>query len=167
MHNFNKTLIIVPCGKKKVWDINPTAGKIKAKDAYISNYFKLCKQYAERFADEWVILSGKYGIIEPDSIISGNYDTKLFVSKKFEDKVKRQLQFVVKNISQVISLCGNYYSLFLKDVLYRFDLPIYVPLQGSKIGERQKLLKKCLKENKPLKIDLHKNILFTAKQTST
>lgn len=152
MDNSNKMLIIVPCGKKKIWDINSIVGKVKAKDAYISNYFKLCKQYAERFADKWVILSGKYGIIEPDFVITANYDTRLFVSKKFENKVKRQLRSIIKNISQVISLCGNYYSFFLKDVLYRFDLPIYVPLQGLKIGERQKVLKKCLKENKPLKI---------------
>jgi hypothetical protein len=36
-------------------------------------FFNLKKQDAERFADHWVILSAKYGFIDPDFSIPGSY----------------------------------------------------------------------------------------------
>jgi len=67
-------LIIIPCGKEKIWDRNPNKGPTPASDAYTSEYFKTNKSYAERFAQKWVILSGKYGFIEPDFLIPENYN---------------------------------------------------------------------------------------------
>lgn len=149
--NSNKTLVIVPCGKKKIWAINPSVHAVKAKDAYISNYFKLCKLYAERFSDKWVILSGKYGIIEPDFILHNDYNIRLHHSDKFKNKVKEQLKPIISNgFTQIVSLCGNYYSCFLRDVFMYFNLKVETPLQGMKIGYRQKRLKICLESGESL-----------------
>ncbi len=157
MANYNKTLIIIPCGKKKIWAKDKSIKDVKAEDAYISNYFKLCKLYAQRFSDKWVILSGKYGIIEPDFILDGDYNIKLNASEDFKNKVREQLKpLLSEGFTHIVSLCGDYYTCFLKDVIINFGLTVYAPLQGMKIGSRQRQLKICLERNEPLKYSLKK-----------
>jgi hypothetical protein len=149
--NFSKVLVIVPCGKRKIWEKHPSINVVRAKDAYISNYFRLCRSYAERFAGQWFILSGKHGIIEPDSLLSSGYNVRLNASNAFEGKVKEQLRHIVsKGFTEIVSLCGKEYSDFLNSVLASFDLVVQMPLRGLRIGERQRQLKKCLKLNQPL-----------------
>ena len=67
------TLVVVSCGKRKIWDYYPNAGPTKAKGAYRKGPFRLNREYAEVFGDKWVILSAKYGFINPDFVIPGNY----------------------------------------------------------------------------------------------
>lgn len=54
-------MLVVACGKRKIWDADPSAGPVSAKDAYIGVTFRVNRRYAERFADRWVILSANYG----------------------------------------------------------------------------------------------------------
>ena len=67
-------LVVVSCGKRKIWDKDPDRGPTPARDAYIGAPFKVSKEYAEHFAERWVILSAKYGFIAPDFEIPGPYD---------------------------------------------------------------------------------------------
>lgn len=67
-------LVIVPCGQAKIWDRHPQLGSVSARDAYTGPPFKVNRQYAEQFAEEWVILSAKYGFIPPDYEIPGPYN---------------------------------------------------------------------------------------------
>lgn len=69
-----RVFVIVPCGSRKVWDENPSAGPTPAADAYIGPLFKKNKAYARRFATDWMILSAKYGLIPPSFTIPGPYD---------------------------------------------------------------------------------------------
>jgi hypothetical protein len=62
-------LVIVPCGKAKVWDSEPGRGATPAREAYTGPPFKVNRRYVERFSTEWRILSAKYGFIPPDSEI--------------------------------------------------------------------------------------------------
>jgi hypothetical protein len=71
------TLVVVPCGKRKIWDVDPKAGPPQARKAYQGAPFKVNREYAEKFADEWLILSAKYGFIEPDFVIPRNYNVTL------------------------------------------------------------------------------------------
>ena len=104
MHNFGRSLMIVPCGKKKIWDENPATGRTPARYAYTSNYFKLCTQYAEKFSEEWVIFSGKYGLLSPAFIID-NYDTRVKATDRFKKKIKAQLDpFISLGFSSFVSL---------------------------------------------------------------
>jgi hypothetical protein len=68
------TLVIVPCGRSKVWDREPNRGPAAAADAYTGTPFRLNLQYAERFGDAWVVLSGKYGFIAPNFMITEPYE---------------------------------------------------------------------------------------------
>lgn len=70
-----RTLVVIPCGARKIWDRNPAAGKVPAKDAYISQLFRVQRAYAEAFGTDWVILSARYGLTHPDQLIE-NYDCK-------------------------------------------------------------------------------------------
>ncbi len=70
-----KSLCIVPCGKKKIWDKNPYAGPVEAKDVYIGPFSIKCKEYAEKFyTDSWCILSAKYGFLFPKDKVLGPYN---------------------------------------------------------------------------------------------
>lgn len=44
-----KTLYIVACEKRKIWDKNPNAGPTKAECVYIGSFDKRCIKYAKRF----------------------------------------------------------------------------------------------------------------------
>ena len=50
MLNSYNHIFIIPCSKKKIWT-KGHIGPIEAKDAYISTYFRLCKEYtpSEKF----------------------------------------------------------------------------------------------------------------------
>jgi len=148
----NKSIIIISCGKKKIWDKDQNAQAITAKNAYIGNYFKLCKRYAERFSDKWFILSAKYGFINPDFVIPDNYDVKLKNSKDqtvFVDKLKKQAEELeIQNYNRVIILTGKEYFNVIKMVLKDFELEICNPLEGLGIGNRQKTIKNALMINK-------------------
>ncbi len=67
-------LVIVPCGRAKIWERHPQAGPTPARDVYQGTPFKVNRKYAERFAVRWVILSAKYGFISPGYVIPGPYD---------------------------------------------------------------------------------------------
>jgi hypothetical protein len=151
MVNSNKALVIIPCGKSKIWAKNQHVGPVKAKDAYISNYFKLCRLYAERFSNNWLIFSGKYGVISPNFQLKKNYNKRLKISDPFKIRVKKQLiRFMSKRFNKIISLCGQEYSSFLQDILKNWGLTVYTPLAGLKIGAKQNKLKECIMRNEPL-----------------
>ena len=73
--NRHRCLVIVPCGRRKVWDAKPERGPTRAADAYTGTLFALNRRYAERFGGAWVVLSAKYGFVLPDFAIPGPYDT--------------------------------------------------------------------------------------------
>jgi hypothetical protein len=62
-------LVIISCGRAKIWDKQPNLGAVQAKDAYSSPVFRAGRRYAEHFAEKWVILSAKYGFLEADQLI--------------------------------------------------------------------------------------------------
>ena len=74
MGSSRTTLVVVPCGKAKIWDKYPDAGPTEASIAYIGSPFKVNRTYAERFGDRWVILSARYGFVDPDYVIEGPYN---------------------------------------------------------------------------------------------
>lgn len=73
------TLIVVACSKKKVWDVDENAPEfVPARMAYQGDDFRSFLRWAEDNGLEqrgfrWLILSAKYGYIEPWHPIS-NYD---------------------------------------------------------------------------------------------
>src|SRR5262249_45553509 len=70
-----RRLVVIACGKKKVWDEAPERGPCAAKDAYTGRFFAINRRYAERFgSDGWMILSSRFGFLYPETLIT-NYNT--------------------------------------------------------------------------------------------
>jgi hypothetical protein len=85
-------LVVVSCGRQKIWDNDPDAGPTAARDAYTSPVFKASRRYAEHFAKRWMILSAKYGFIDPDFIIPETYDRSFYDRDAISiAELKRQL----------------------------------------------------------------------------
>lgn len=125
------TLIIVPCSARKVWQKNPKACKIPAKEAYTSQLFKLHREYAETLGTEWRILSAKYGITHPDQLVE-DYDCKFDDSYldrrnwwKLEGMVRQAR--ALPHFERIVLLGGRLY----REIMRKVFLGIYLPKQIS------------------------------------
>jgi hypothetical protein len=92
-------LVVVSCGEQKIWSRYPHAGATPAQDAYTSSLFTKSRRYAERFADRWLVLSAKYGFIEPDFPIPGNYNVS-FYDPEAISTAELKAQVVSKRLDQ-------------------------------------------------------------------
>jgi hypothetical protein len=145
------TLVIVPCGKRKIWTSNPAAGPTPAKDAYVGAPFKVNRAYAERFADRWVILSAKYGFIDPDFLIPQDYNVT------FNDpasgpisSVELRQQADGKRLSafeSVIALGSTTYSDLARQALA--GATVVAPVAGLPLGIALGKVKKALDTGRP------------------
>jgi hypothetical protein len=123
------TLIIVPCGARKIWHSNPQAGERPAKEAYTSQLFKAYRDYAQAFGTEWRILSAKYGIMHPDQLIQ-NYDCK-FDPSYLDPRNWWRLEGMVlqaralRSCDRLILLGGTLY----RGIMRKVFLGIYLPSQ--------------------------------------
>jgi hypothetical protein len=67
-------IAFVGCGSSKI-DLND-GETVPAKDLYDSNYFGLKQEYCEETCDDWMILSAKHGLLDPEEEIE-SYDASL------------------------------------------------------------------------------------------
>ena len=78
-------LVIVPCGQKKVWEKHPEAGPTIAKNVYAGSPFIVNQKFADAFGKPWVILSAKYGFIDPQFMMPGPYNVTF--KRKYTDPI--------------------------------------------------------------------------------
>lgn len=146
------TLVIVPCGKRKIWDKNPEAGPTRAKDAYTVSPFKVNREYAEKFDDPWVILSAKYGFLEPDQIIPENYNVTFndpSTNPILITELKEQVEKRYSRYTCIITLGGKSYSEIASHVFIDEKTSVYSPAAGLPIGKAMAKVKKASRAGKP------------------
>ncbi|SDJ76492.1 DUF6884 domain-containing protein [Sediminibacillus albus] len=148
-------LCIIPCGKKKVWDIKGDIGPVPAKEAYIGTLHRLCENYANHFQLDWVVLSAKHGFLLPDDIVPENYDltfnhksdrivTTEFLQKQIHTKG-------LDNYQQCIVLTGKKYNRVIHNSFQATSPHVVFPLQGcGGIGRIQQQLKQAVENNQAL-----------------
>jgi len=129
-----KLLVVVPCGQAKIWRKEPTHGPAVAKNAYIGAPFRVNRTFAEKFADKWIILSAKYGFIDPDFTIPEDYDvtfTKPPTNPITVDDVKDQLKNRedLQGYDAVIALGGQDYADIVKQVFMNSS-KVLLPTEG-------------------------------------
>jgi len=134
-----KKVALVSCVSKK--DDKPRP----AKDLYQSHWFKKASAYAKQIGDEWYILSAKYGLLSPKTIISP-YDITLNNMKTQERKlwarnVIDQLKTIVSPGDEIIFLAGTKYRENLIAPLNIIGVQISIPMKGLRIGEQMSWLK--------------------------
>lgn len=147
------TLVVISCGKRKIWDESSTAGPTKARDAYIGFPFKANREYAEKFSDKWVILSAKHGFLEPDSVIPGNYDvtfkdlsTNPISISQLKNQVKQKR---LDAFDTVIVLGGRDYAQAVSKAFSGLKVTIKNPLNGLRLGEALAKVKNAIDQKKP------------------
>lgn len=146
-----KTLCIVPCGIKKIWDVSPMVGQCKAKDVYLGPFAKKCREYAATFyPTTWCILSAKYGFLFPDDIVPGPYNVS-FNKKKTNPITVSELkqQAIEKDLCRfnvIVALGGKKYTSIVEDTFS--DKNVLTPLIGCKgIGYMMGKLNKAISMN--------------------
>jgi hypothetical protein len=136
-------LAVVQCDEAKIWRRSPEMGSVPAKDAYTSPYFRKQCEYARRTSDRWVILSAKYGYLNPDEPIQ-DYDVS------FKKKSTRPISFGALRqqarskgltaFNEVVVLGGKEYLQAVEESFPREACAVRAPFKGLRIGERMTAL---------------------------
>ncbi len=130
----NRTLFLVSCVRRKL------AGQARARELYVSEWFKKARAYVEAHGDRWVILSAEHGIVDPDIEIVP-YERTLATMpvaerRAWADRVLASLRPRLTGIERVIVFAGARYREFLLDPLRNLGVEVEVPLQGLPIGRQ-------------------------------
>jgi len=144
-----KVLVVVPCGARKIWDIYPGYGPCRARDVYQGPLFKVCRRFAEKFGDRWVILSAKYEFIDPDFIIPENYNVtfnKPSTNPVRVDVLRRQVdEMCLLDFDVIVVLGGRHYVERCLAVFPRGKVKI--PFRGLPLGKMMKAIKESIVKN--------------------
>ncbi|WP_163970847.1 DUF6884 domain-containing protein [Oceanobacillus halotolerans] len=146
-------LSIIPCGRKKIWDIDETVGNAPVKNVYLSRFHRLCRGYAELFTDDWVVLSAKHGFMFPDDVVDGPYDVtfnqksnEIISIEALRDQVDRKS---LNRYDQLVILTGKKYEPII-NTCFENNKMVF-PLKGYKgIGYMQQALKGSIETKQPL-----------------
>jgi uncharacterized protein DUF6884 len=113
-------LVIVSCGSEKIWRRHRDAGPTPARDAYTSSPFRTSRRYAEHFAERWLVLSAKYGFIDPDFTIAEDYNIS-FNGPGAMSATELQRQVVDKRLGDLkqVGVLGS--AMYWRQVANAFD----------------------------------------------
>ena len=131
---------MVSCVSKKQLGIH------KAKDLYISDWFKKAKTYIEyNNYDKWYILSAKYYLVDPKQELE-YYEIYLpKQSKEYKQawglKVSEQLIIPDEKNVEIDIFAGIEYRKVLIPLLEARGFKVNIPMQGLGIGSQLKWLK--------------------------
>jgi len=151
--NVNGTLVIVPCGQRKIWDRHAEAGPTAARHAYTGAPFRVNREFAEKFGDRWVILSAKYGFISPDFVIPGPYEVT-FKKKHTNPIPLSTLAEQVRDQSlgqfqRVIGLGGKDYVLVIRQAFAAWSVRPVFPFAGLALGKMMRATRKAIESGVP------------------
>ncbi len=131
-------LVIVPCGQRKIWDSCPGAGATPAESAYTGPLFVVNRRFAQTFADRWVILSAKYGFIDPGFLIPEAYNVtfKRRSTHPVEAEVLRAqaAKMDLESYGEVIGLGGVEYRKMVREAFRESGATLRFPFAGLPLG---------------------------------
>lgn len=137
-----KTLYVVACSATKTAALK--AGPVAARDAYAGQVFTTARRKLEAAGAEWCILSGKYGILWPDTVIE-HYEQKLEPGafargEKFAAAWSRitEGQHTTATIADPVIVLGS--RLYAEAAAHLFCRPVESPLAGLPIGRMKQRL---------------------------
>lgn len=116
----------------------------QAQFLYNSAVFKESRKYARRFSDTWYILSAKYGILLPETVISP-YDLHLGALPPnrlaaWRRTVRKSVLRLTSEGDCVVVLAGRLYCAELMDALRDAGRQVEAPMQHMKQGARLRWL---------------------------
>ncbi|MBE9508891.1 MAG: hypothetical protein IMY86_12695 [Chloroflexi bacterium] len=122
-----------------------------ARDLYISDWFRKASAYARRVADEWYILSAKYGLLAPGTVVEP-YDETLnrmpaATRRAWARRVSEDLGRALQPGDRVVILAGKNYRENLIDPIRGMKCSVEIPMEGLRIGEQLRWLKQQLEQD--------------------
>jgi hypothetical protein len=138
-------LVVVPCGKSKVWDRHPDHGPAPATVAYTGAMCRLNRQYAEQFGDAWIMLSPKYGFIAPDFVVPATYDISFRLPATYPiavEELRRQVRDLgLDAYTDVTALGGSGYRGAITAAFAGTGARLHAPFAGLPIGKMMQATK--------------------------
>jgi len=114
-----------------------------------SSPFILNRRYVEHFRNDWVILSAKYGLIQPDYMIPENYnvtfndpDTNPITIQELSNQATKYSDYM-----RIIALGGKTYSNIVHELFK--DKQVVPPTYGLPIGKAMSKVKNAIESNTP------------------
>jgi endonuclease III len=146
----NMRLVIIGCGKSKIWDRHPEVGPQKAEDVYTSSNATVKKKYARSRGCDWMILSGKYGFIRPDFVIPNSYDVTFNDASTCPISVlelKRQVEGQgLSRYDEVTVIGGPKYIERTRDAFAGMSVRIDAPFEGYSRGQQMHMMSQDMSE---------------------
>jgi hypothetical protein len=121
-----------------------------ARHAYTGGPFVMNRKYAERFGDDWMVLSAKYGFLRPDTPVEGPYNVT-FKKKASQPIGVAALREQVRRLGldhydEIIGLGGKEYLAALSGAFAGTGASLKFPFEGLPIGKMLQATKKALVE---------------------
>ncbi len=135
-------IALIQCASKK------KSCKAKASELYTSTLFLYGRKYIEKIQpDKWFILSAKYGLLCPDTVIEPyNVTLKTMISGERTEWAKKVIveldQHANPQKDHFIILAGKNYREHLLQHLYSYE----IPMANLPIGKQLQFLKKNCEE---------------------
>lgn len=143
----NDKLVVISCVGSKIWASKPSSPLyVPAQDAYVSTYFLAMKNYAVMTGFPWLILSAKYGFLEPDHPIC-DYDVEMGKDGGISQETisaqvlhqSRQFQgqsIFLRDFKRICIIAAKAYAIPIRTAYNLTKATISEPLKGCRIGER-------------------------------
>jgi hypothetical protein len=147
------TLVVVSCGRMKIWGRQPHRGPTPARDAYTSDYFRVNRAYAEHFGELWVILSDKYGFIDPDFVVPEAYEVTFDNPKSgpiSSEALREQVHDKgLARFKTVIGLGGRLYREKTEDAFVGTGASVRFPFTGQDIEQQKRRARQAIVTDEP------------------
>lgn len=118
-------MILVSCGNRKLDHPAP------AKDLYVGSYFKSARRAAESTGQPWLIVSAKYGIIDPETVIAP-YDAT--IKTRADQRALARLVSTQRPPAAAESWLGINYDEALAWVGWQLTNPLIGYRMGQRMG---------------------------------
>lgn len=129
-----RILGILGCTKTKIWDADPDYGPAPAREAYRGQKFRKDLEIVDSHSTRWIILSAKYGFMDPDFLIPGVYNAT-FNPNSDSTEPPVPLETLIRQVKEMnldsfdiirfFSSCGDLYKDKVREafqgLLIRFD----------------------------------------------
>lgn len=139
------TVALVSCVKSK------RDHAARAEDMYVSTLFQGMREYAQKNADAWFILSAQYGLLEPDEIILPYERTlnKLPKSDRlaWAGGVGSRLLNILPAKASILMLAGERYREYLIPFLTSHQFAVEIPMDGLSFGRQLNWLNRQLRND--------------------
>lgn len=141
-------LVVVPCGRSKIWSKHPNAGPTPAADSYTGAPFTVNRRYAAASGGDWVILSAKYGFLRPTDIVPGPYEVTFKAPSTGPIAVEtlrvQVQQMGLGRYAEVVGLGGKEYRAAVEAAFRGTKVILRFPFSGLPIGKAMGATKRAI-----------------------